>query len=54
MHPCAECRKKSNCPEKCKPKADYIRHMKKLNRRIRKGSKEHDQNQRELDGMRGV
>ena len=34
MNPCVMC-KKPYCPLKCKPKADYIRHMKKLNRKIR-------------------
>ena len=36
MHPCVRCAKKGNCPERCKPKADYIRHMKRLNRQIRR------------------
>ena len=35
MNPCAMCKRKGYCPEKCKPKADHIRHMKRLNRKIR-------------------
>lgn len=39
MNPCAVCKQKGNCPERCKPKADYIRHMKKLNRRVRQNKR---------------
>ena len=35
MNPCVGCKRKGNCPEKCYPKADYERHMAKLNRKIR-------------------
>ncbi len=40
MNPCVQCAKKNNCPEKCKPKADFIRHMKRINRAIRKGQRD--------------
>ena len=36
MGPCVRCAKKGNCPERCKPKADYIRHMQKLNRKVKR------------------
>ena len=36
MNPCVLCRNKGNCPKHCKPKADYIRHMNRLNRKLRK------------------
>ena len=32
MNPCIDCRRRGNCPAGCKPRADYIRHMKKINR----------------------
>jgi len=40
MNPCAGCKKKGGCPEICYPKRDYERHMKKLNRKIRKNGLE--------------
>ena len=36
MHPCVRCAKKGTCPARCKPKADYTRHIKKLNRIIKR------------------
>ena len=39
MNPCMRCGKKGQCPKRCKPKADHIRHMKKINRMIRKNKK---------------
>ena len=41
MNPCAGCGRKGNCPNKCKPKADFIRHMKRLNRKMRKNANAH-------------
>lgn len=39
MNPCAGCKHKGNCPEKCKPKQDYIRHIRRLNRKLRKNER---------------
>ena len=35
MNPCVLCSKKGHCPERCKPKADFIRHMRRINRVLR-------------------
>ena len=35
MHPCVNCQKKENCPDKCYPKRDYERHMARVNRKLR-------------------
>ena len=43
MHPCVQCSKKGNCPERCKPKADYIRHMKRMNRLISRNDRKGDE-----------
>lgn len=40
MNPCVGCKRKTECPKRCKPKADYIRHMRKLNRKVRQNGKE--------------
>ena len=40
MNPCVRCAKKGDCPEYCKPKADFIRHMKKINRKVRQSKAE--------------
>lgn len=40
MNPCSGCSKKGQCPKRCKPKADFTRHMKRLNRSVRKSGKE--------------
>ena len=53
MHPCVRCAKKGNCPDRCKPKADYIRHMKRLNRKIRKEAKNGSNQQTERDAAGG-
>ena len=39
MNPCAGCGKKGQCPKRCKPKADWVRHMKRLNRMVRNKQK---------------
>jgi hypothetical protein len=35
VNPCVGCKRKGDCPKKCKPKADYARHMKRINRKMR-------------------
>ena len=30
--PCDKCKKKPNCPERCYPKLDYLRHLRKKRR----------------------
>ena len=42
MHPCVRCAKKGNCPARCKPKADYIRHIKRMNRIIKRKEAENN------------
>lgn len=36
MNPCLKCKKKGSCPNVCKPKADFVRHLQKLNRKLRR------------------
>lgn len=52
MHPCVRCAKRGECPERCKPKADYIRHMKRLNRQIRR-EQTHELDRREAQAAAG-
>lgn len=33
MSPCENCKRKPNCPEKCKPRMDWARHQKRLKRK---------------------
>ena len=39
MNPCVGCKKKGQCPDVCKPKADFVRHLKRLNRAMRKNNR---------------
>jgi len=36
MSPCENCKRKPNCPERCRPKEDWNRHVRKTLRK-RKG-----------------
>jgi len=40
MNPCVRCKKKGQCPNVCKPKEDYIRHMKRINRILRRNERQ--------------
>lgn len=34
--PCDKCKKKPNCPDRCYPKMDYLRHLRKVPRQTQK------------------
>ena len=40
MNPCVGCKKKGQCPNVCKPKADFVRHMKRINRILRRNERQ--------------
>lgn len=37
MNPCNNCKKHGKCPQKCYPKIDYIRHMRKKKKHSKEG-----------------
>lgn len=40
VNPCEKCKKRASCPSICYPKKDYLRHVKKENRK-EKHKREH-------------
>ena len=39
VDPCEKCKRKGSCPSVCYPKKDYLRHIKKENRKAKQERK---------------